>query len=105
YFDEATLGETIVSEPVPEDLVEEVERWRERLVEAAADCDERVMERYVEGEEVGIDELRSALRSGTLARAIVPVLCGAALRNRGIQPLLDAVCAYLPAPADIGTIS
>src|SRR5574342_283034 len=77
------------------------EEYREKLLEAAADCDETLMEKYLEGKEISESELRSAIRTGTLALKIVPVLCGSAFRNKGVQPLLDAVVDYLPSPLDI----
>src|SRR3990170_1798210 len=79
----------------------QAEEYREKLVEAAADCDEAIMEKYLEGKEVGEAELRRAIRAGTLALKIVPVLCGSAFRNKGVQPMLDAVVDFLPSPSDI----
>ncbi|MBK6847660.1 MAG: elongation factor G [Proteobacteria bacterium] len=86
---------------VPAELVPAVAEARERLVEAAADFDEVVAESYVEGRPIAPERLRQALRRGCITNALVPVLCGAALRNRGIQPLLDAVVQYLPSPLDL----
>jgi elongation factor G len=103
-FDESALGANVLVGEVPSELRDEVERRREELVEAAAECDESLLEAYLEGGAISSDELRRALRKGTLARRIVPVLGGAALRNKGIQPLLDAVVDFLPAPEDIGSI-
>ncbi|MGQ9589196.1 MAG: elongation factor G [Planctomycetota bacterium] len=103
-FDEESLGERVVAGDVDPDLRDAVEEWRAKLVEAAADSDDEVLASYLAGEEIPVERLKRALRKGTLARKITPVLCGAALRNKGIQPLLDAVCDYLPAPEDIGTI-
>ena len=100
-FDQASLGMELIHGDVPPEMEDDVELWRDQLVEAAADCDESLMEAYVEGREISPEALRGALRKGTLERRITPVLAGAALRNRGIQPLLDAVCDYLPAPQDI----
>ncbi len=89
---------------IPADLVEAVDAGREQLLEAAADFDDDLAERYLEGEEITPKELRAALRAGTLANRCVPVLCGAALRNRGIQPLLDAVVHFLPSPAEVAEV-
>ncbi|MBK8480003.1 MAG: elongation factor G [Proteobacteria bacterium] len=86
--------------PVPAELLPAVAEARELLIEAAADFDEVLAESYVEGLPIAADRLREALRRGCLANALVPVLYGAALRNRGIQPLLDAVVHYLPSPLD-----
>jgi elongation factor G len=87
--------------PVPSELEEEFRRYREKLWEAAAELDDELMVRYLEGQELRPEEVRAALRRGTLAFKVVPVLCGAAYRNKGIQPLLDAVVDYLPSPLDI----
>jgi len=87
--------------PVPPELEEEFRRYREKLWETAAELDDELMVRYLEGQEIKPEEVRAALRKGTLAFQVVPVLCGAAYRNKGIQPLLDAVVDYLPSPLDI----
>jgi elongation factor G len=94
-------GAHYVKGPVPAGMAAEVKAARDRLVEAAADCDEGVTARYVHGEAIGPAELRAALRKGTIALKIVPVLCGASFKNKGVQPLLDAIVAYLPSPVDI----
>jgi elongation factor G len=86
---------------VPPDLREPAERAREALIEALADFDDDLAERYLEGETISTAQIKSAMRRGCLANAIVPVACGAALRNRGVQPLLDAVVDYLPSPLDV----
>lgn len=86
---------------VPEQMIDEVAQARERLLEVAAEFDDVVMEKYLEGKEIAPEEIRRAVRKGTLAYGCVPVLCGAALRNRGVQPLLDAIVDYLPSPLDI----
>ncbi|ORJ61277.1 elongation factor G [Geothermobacter hydrogeniphilus] len=90
-----------IAEPVPETLRAQVEQARERLVETAADFDEEILNAFLDGEEVSADQLRPALRRGTIAGRIFPVLLGSALRNKGIQPLLDAIGDYLPSPLDI----
>ena len=95
------LGATFETTDVPEDLREVVERMREALVEVAADCDEGLTEKYVHGEEITAADLRAALRKGTLALKVVPVLCGSSFRNKGVQPLLTAVVDYLPSPVDV----
>ena len=98
-------GEEVTAEPLKGDLAEECETWREKLVESLADVDETVLEQFVAGAEVPPTLLREGLRRATLARKLVPVLCGAALRNRGVQPLLDAICDFLPAPEDLPYIT
>jgi elongation factor G len=94
-------GAKPVPMPMPSELEAEIELARGRLLEAAAESDEALLERYLEGAEIRPEELVAALRKGTIANAIVPVLCGSALRNRGIQPLLDAVVDFLPSPLDV----
>ncbi|NLX18004.1 MAG: GTP-binding protein, partial [Desulfobulbus sp.] len=100
-FDEASLGQVVISEPIPDSLVGESSAARMALLEKLADFDEGVMEKYLNDEEVSSDEIRAALRKATLAHELVPVLCGSAFKNKGVQPLLDAITAYLPSPIDI----
>ncbi len=90
--------------PLPPDLQTEAALHRERLVEAIAETDDLLMEKFLEGEAITADELRAALRRATIAGRLVPVLCGSALRNKGVQPLLDAIVDYLPSPEDIPPI-
>ena len=101
YWDDETLGAEIREEDIPEDLTERVQAARERMVEAAADFDEELLAQYLEGETVSPGPLRSALRAGTLKLEIVPVLCGSAFKNKGVQALLDAVVGLLPSPLDV----
>ncbi|MEZ5426521.1 MAG: elongation factor G [Pyrinomonadaceae bacterium] len=89
---------------IPTDLVEKAEEEREKLVEAVASIDDDLMEKYLEGEEISEKELRAGLRKGTLALKIVPVVTGTAFKNKGVQPLLDAVIDYLPSPLDVPAI-
>ncbi|HYM91671.1 MAG TPA: elongation factor G [bacterium] len=86
---------------IPDALRPQAGEYREQLLEAAAELDDAVAEKYLEGTPVGEDEIRAALRKGTIAAKIVPVLCGSSFRNKGVQPLLDAVVDYLPSPLDI----
>jgi elongation factor G len=86
---------------VPADMVDDVRLHRERLVEAIAETDDHLMLKYLEGEQISNEELRAALRTATINSQLVPVLCGTALRNKGVQPLLDAIVDYLPSPVDI----
>ncbi len=104
-FDEDSLGEKVVVSEVDPAHAAEVDRWRDRLIEAAADRDDDLLEKYVGGGEISTSELKRVLRKATLARELVPVLCGAALRNKGVQPLMRAVCDYLPSPEDIRTVT
>ena len=99
------LGDQIEIGDIPADLADEAAQHREKLVEALADLDDDLAHKYLEGEEVGADELRRAIRAGTLAYQIVPVLCGSALKNKGVQPMLDAVIDYLPSPLDVPPVT
>jgi elongation factor G len=101
YWDEASLGRRFEEREVPSDLREAVALAREQVVEAVADFDEAVAQRYLGDEAVPPDLLRKALRQATIQLRLVPVLCGAAFRNKGVQPLLDAVVDYLPSPLDV----
>src|SRR5438309_1414541 len=94
------LGKNVETPEIPEDLKELVERYHHDLLEAAADYDDGIMAKYLDEQEIDGVELVAALRRGTVAGQLVPGLCGAALRNKGVQPLLDAVVDYLPSPAD-----
>ena len=103
-WDGTGLGAAFDVGEVPRDLQDEAERRRERLVEAAAEADDGLMERYLETGDLSADEVRRGLRARTLANEVVPVLCGAAFKNKGVQPLLDAVIEYLPAPDEVPPI-
>ena len=89
--------------PVPEEMIEEFRNHRELMVERIAETDDTLILKYIEGEEITKEEIKSALRKATIDYTLVPVVCGSALRNRGIQPLLDAVGDYLPSPVDVGS--
>lgn len=102
FFYEDDLGTRGEYGPIPDDLQEVCQERRQVLLEACADMDDALMEKYLDGEELSQDEIHRALRKGTLANALVPVLCGSSYRNKGVQPLLDAVVDYLPSPLDIG---
>jgi elongation factor G len=90
--------------PIPDDMQAEAEHWREQLIEAAADFDDHLMELYLEGQAIPKDQLKAALRKGTIAGSIVPVTCGSAYKNKGVQPLLDSVIDFLPSPLDMPPI-
>jgi len=105
-FDENDQGKTVVASDIPAELADEAEVSRSELVEAAAEhASDAVLARYFEAGDLGQEDLVAAIRASTLKLAFHPVLCGAALRNKGIQPLLDAVVAYLPSPADVGQVT
>ena len=98
------LGTDIQETDIPEDLQDLAEEWREKLVEAVAETDEELMERYLEGEEISEAELKAAIRKATCAAEFYPVLCGSAFKNKGVQLMLDAVVDYLPSPLDVPSI-
>nr|WP_269755805.1 elongation factor G [Desulfogranum marinum] len=100
-FDEASMGEIVTMESIPEELLGDSSAARMALLEKLADFDEEVMEYYLEDKEIAPGDLRRALRKATLNMDLVPVLCGSAFKNKGIQPLLDAVAWYLPSPEDV----
>ena len=98
------LGTDIQETDIPEDLQDLAEEWREKLVEAVAETDEELMERYLEGDEISEEELKVAIRKATCAAEFYPVLCGSAFKNKGVQLMLDAVVDYLPSPLDVPAI-
>ncbi len=101
---EETLGAKYEIVDIPDEYKEKVEEWWNKMVETIVETDDTLMEKYLEGEEVTVEELRSALRKATINRSLVPVLCGSAFKNKGVQPLLDAVIDYLPSPLDLPPI-
>ncbi|MBI5756784.1 MAG: elongation factor G [Nitrospirae bacterium] len=101
YFDDETLGAKYVVDEIPEDLRPLAKEYRDKMIEKLADCDDAVMEKYIAGKEVSAEEIKRALRKGTIAMKITPVLCGASFKNKGIQLLLDAIIEYLPSPLDL----
>lgn len=106
WFDDETLGSRFTIGEIPPELEEQAEEWRGRLMESVAEVDDALLERYLENPGlITIDELLSVLRKATMQGTIVPMLCGSAFKNKGIQLLLDAVCAFLPSPVDIGAIT
>lgn len=104
-WDSGDLGAKAEIIEIPEDVREEAESARETMVEAVVETDEELMMRYLEGEEISPEELRTAVRQATIANDITPVFCGTALRNKGIQPVLDAIVYYLPSPLDVPPVN
>ncbi len=102
YYDD--LGRDMRIEEIPEDMKEKAQEYHDALMEAVAELDEDVMMKYLEGEEITIPEIKAAIRKGTIANQIVPVVCGTSYKNKGVQKLLDAVVDYMPAPIDIPAI-
>jgi elongation factor G len=98
---EEGMGEEFKEVPIPENMVTATEEARHNLVDVVSNFDDNVMEKYLSDEEITADDLKVALRTGTLANAIVPILCGSAFKNKGVQPMLDAVIDFLPSPLDI----
>jgi elongation factor G len=103
-WNEESLGSTFEEVDIPEDFLAEAQKHRERLLEILSEHNDAVMEKYLGGQEISPEEMKTVLREAALKFDLVPVLCGSALRNKGIQPLLDAVVDYLPAPADVPPI-
>ena len=101
WEDEAALGSKYEIEDIPAELQEKAEEYREKLIESIAETDEELMEKYFAGEEITEDEIKKAIRKATINLEIVPMLCGTAFKNKGVQPLLDAVIDYLPAPTEV----
>jgi len=100
-FDEGSKGQVIIEEDIPQALLNESTAAKMALIEKLADFDEGVMEKYLNDQEITPGEIRAALRKATLAMDVVPVLCGSAFKNKGVQPLLDAIAWYLPSPVDV----
>ncbi|WP_304442058.1 elongation factor G [Tersicoccus sp. Bi-70] len=98
---DVTMGAHYETQEIPEDLRERAEQYRADLVEAVAEASDELMEKYLEGEELSIEELKAGIRELTVNSRIYPVLCGSAFKNRGVQPMLDAVIDYLPSPIDV----
>ncbi len=104
YWNEADRGMTYKAEEVPAELLDAAQEWREKMVEAAAEADEELMDKYLEEGDLTPEEIRKGLRIRTLANEIVPCLCGSAFKNKGVQAMLDAVIDYLPSPVDIPSV-
>jgi elongation factor G len=102
---EETLGAKYEIRDIPEEYKAKAQEWREKMVESIAETDDALMEKYLEGQELTIDELKQALRKATINKQLVPVLCGSAFKNKGVQPLLDAVVDYLPSPLDVPPVT
>ena len=99
YYDD--LGKDMRVEPIPEDMLEQAEEYRAQMVESICETDEALFEKYCNGDEISVEELKAALRKATIDNKIVPVVCGTSYKNKGVQKLLDAIIDYMPAPTDI----
>ena len=105
WTEDAKLGSTFVVSEVPDEMVEEAKEWRAKMIEAIAETDDTLLEKFFDDpESITPDQLRAAVRKATISMIIVPVMCGSAFKNKGVQSLLDAVCAYLASPLDKGKI-
>ena len=105
YYDDAEMGTKYNIEEIPADLMDEAEEWRGMLIEAVAEVDDTLLERFIEDHKsISVEEVLAALRKSTISGASVPVICGAAFKNKGIQLLLNAVAAFLPSPIEIGAV-
>ena len=101
-FDMKNLGKTVIEEEIPAEYMEKAQEYRQKMVESAAEQDDALMEKFFAGEELTEAEIKVAIRKGCIARTITPAFCGSAFKDKGVQPLLDAVCDYLPSPIDTG---
>ncbi|PIE00363.1 MAG: elongation factor G [Thiothrix nivea] len=104
FWDEDNMGATYQAEPIPVAMQDACQEWHEKMVEAAAEADEALMDEYLESGELSVDAIYRGLRIRTLAGEIVPVLCGSAFKNKGVQAMLDAVVRYMPSPVDVPAI-
>jgi elongation factor G len=105
YWDDSTQGMKFELRDIPADLADQAKEWHEKMVEAAAEANEELMNKYLEGNELTLDEVKKGLRARTIAGEIVPMLSGSAFKNKGVQAMLDAVIDYMPAPIDIPPVS
>jgi elongation factor G len=105
WSDDESLGQKFATEAVPADMQEQVKEYREKMIEGLAEVDDHLMEKYLGGDKITPDEIRAAVRAGTIAMKIFPVICGASFKNKGVQPMLDAVVDYLPSPLDVPAIT
>ena len=104
YWNEADMGVTYEARDIPDELAEQCAKWREQLVEAAAEASEELMEKYLEANDLDEAEIREGIRQRTLANEIVPTLCGSAFKNKGVQAMLDAIVEFMPSPLDVPAI-
>ncbi|MFQ7114945.1 MAG: elongation factor G [Acutalibacteraceae bacterium] len=102
YYDD--LGKDVRREPIPDDMKELAEKYRAKLIEHVADQDDELMEKYFNGEEFTVEEIKRTIRKSTIENKMVPITCGTSYRNKGVQPLLDAIVDYMPAPTDVPAI-
>ena len=104
-YNESTMGTRFEYGEIPDDMKDDAEKWRHHLIEETASYDEQLMEKYLNDEEITVDEIKNAIRKGCLDNTFVPTLCGSAFKNKGVQRLLDAIVNLLPSPIDVGSVS
>jgi elongation factor G len=104
WEDEAAMGSAYEEQEIPAELADKAAEYREKLIEAIAESDEELMEKYFAGEELTEEEIKKGIKAATLAITMIPMTCGTAFKNKGVQPLLDAVVDYLPAPTEVEAI-
>jgi elongation factor G len=105
YFDDETLGANYTEGEIPEEMLPKAHEYREKMIEALADVDDTIMEKYLSREEISVEEIKTVLRKGTLDLKLTPVICGSAFKNKGVQLLLDSIVDYLPSPLDIPPVA
>ena len=103
-WQEETLGAKFADEEIPSDMIDEANKYREKLVETVVELDDEIMEKYLDGTSPTEEQIKSLIRKGTIGGTFVPVLCGSAFKNKGVQPMLDAVVDFLPSPLDVPAI-
>jgi elongation factor G len=105
WEDDDSLGQTFTSQEIPVDLLPQVKEYREKMIEGLAEVDEHLMEKYLGEEKISPEEIKAAVRTGTISMKLFPVICGASFKNKGVQPMLDCVVDYLPSPLDIPPVT
>ncbi|MDE6298173.1 MAG: GTP-binding protein, partial [Muribaculaceae bacterium] len=105
FWHDETMGAEYTIDEIPDNLRDEAEEWRDKMLETLAEFDEVLMEKYFDDpSQITVDEIKAAIRKATLAMEVNPMICGSSFKNKGVQTLLDAVCAYLPSPEDAGVV-
>jgi elongation factor G len=104
WEDDESLGQTFTTQDIPADMLPQVKQYREKMIEGLAEVDERLMEKYLGEEKISPEEIKAAVRAGTISMKLFPVICGASFKNKGVQPMLDCVVDHLPSPLDVPAI-
>ena len=105
FYDDETLGAKYKVDEIPDDLLDQAKEYREKMLDAVAEFDDQVMEKYLSGQPLTEEEVMRAIRLATISMKITPVLCGSAFKNKGVQQLLDGVVDYLPSPLDVPPVT